>query len=1105
MARRRPSLRLVVGNIGPWSGRCLRDGVRGSPGCAFDVRIPSVVSADELSLQANVDYVLLERRGEVAPQVGASIGMFPNGARILDQLGVWKGVEKRAASQIAAPSFFMQGRDTGWVGVSGGTCWSPSDGVFSKTRTKMWQFAEADHPELVKQDRNCLIAEYNCLFGIVKGLDCPRFPAGDVHTTYNEDRCALSISVEGGKAYYFAQERLPQTHRLGDIPRYTDADTKAFVERHRDFIILPGEGGLTLSDFWEKTDTARLVAVEEAKFKLWHWGRIVCVGDSIHKSTPNLGVGGNSAIESAAALANGIKLLADKWNATGRRPTHQEIETMLAVYQKQRELRAGAVVDASGFLARTQNMHGSLTNLFVRFLLPHLSEFVPELMGNAIIGATKIDYLPLPMASLTGTKPFNPSQGDGHRESKLKRMVYALPLLALTFIAAWVMNAQPALEWATGLLDSGVIRLASGDVPILRSFYQVPALDDLVALYNTFFFPTLYDSDPVSRRQLISFLTDGAILLTIWIFESARRANMMTPLQFPIFFITLGQLLGIGLAAPLYTFLHYTLSPIENFSARDQRLTRTRTSYAALPAILLTYLLPFYAMLCWPDLAARQALLYVWQLYPVWLALAVWGLGRGLWKDEMETDKVYRTQRDLPVMRWYVGGLGVLAVGVWWWSAWEFGLGEVFVPGGLPRGMGDLEGFAGQFLRWDQVFGMGSLLVWLAYLFGDLRAAGMLREGWFRVVGLGVVSVLVFGPGATIGMGWLFREHILATRRHKDALTPESVGRLHGASAMAAQDPDTLICFQAGPFRKVNTISASKFHSLNPPPDFQVNQGGFVECPELHGELWRMFVSWVHTRDYEIPPPDVFTIPWDVESTYTHFKRMPQPLHTIVADYSQPFGRFCLTCLGELVEFTQNKPPCSSCELQFPGSWWRCGDWDCRAIDEFVYCPQCTANLEGPRVRSFGKRARKVKGFVRFFLHLQKPEQPAYSILPSLTTDPNQPALCHSRRLTLQFQLYDFAQKHKLTELQDLVLHKVWYTLMDLQPHPHTTAEMVKSLLGPLTKLGSDDPMWSLLTTYWACVREDMIKFEHWALLTIQGPQLFTECLDYAEDRLEEY
>lgn len=41
----------------------------------------------------NIDYTVLEAHKEIAPQVGASIGIFPNGARILDQIGVWEDVE----------------------------------------------------------------------------------------------------------------------------------------------------------------------------------------------------------------------------------------------------------------------------------------------------------------------------------------------------------------------------------------------------------------------------------------------------------------------------------------------------------------------------------------------------------------------------------------------------------------------------------------------------------------------------------------------------------------------------------------------------------------------------------------------------------------------------------------------------------------------------------------------------------------------------------------------------------------------------------------------------------------------------------------------------
>jgi 2-polyprenyl-6-methoxyphenol hydroxylase-like FAD-dependent oxidoreductase len=41
---------------------------------------------------SNIDIVVLEARKEIAPQVGASIVVLPNGARILDQLGVFDDI-----------------------------------------------------------------------------------------------------------------------------------------------------------------------------------------------------------------------------------------------------------------------------------------------------------------------------------------------------------------------------------------------------------------------------------------------------------------------------------------------------------------------------------------------------------------------------------------------------------------------------------------------------------------------------------------------------------------------------------------------------------------------------------------------------------------------------------------------------------------------------------------------------------------------------------------------------------------------------------------------------------------------------------------------------
>jgi tetrahydromethanopterin S-methyltransferase subunit G len=49
--------------------------------------------ANSLS-QAHIDYVLLEAQDEIAPQVGASIGILAQGGRILDQLGMYDDIFK---------------------------------------------------------------------------------------------------------------------------------------------------------------------------------------------------------------------------------------------------------------------------------------------------------------------------------------------------------------------------------------------------------------------------------------------------------------------------------------------------------------------------------------------------------------------------------------------------------------------------------------------------------------------------------------------------------------------------------------------------------------------------------------------------------------------------------------------------------------------------------------------------------------------------------------------------------------------------------------------------------------------------------------------------
>lgn len=51
--------------------------------------------------KVGVNYLILEGYREMAPQVGASIGILPNGCRVLDQIGIYDEIR----SLIDAPLF----------------------------------------------------------------------------------------------------------------------------------------------------------------------------------------------------------------------------------------------------------------------------------------------------------------------------------------------------------------------------------------------------------------------------------------------------------------------------------------------------------------------------------------------------------------------------------------------------------------------------------------------------------------------------------------------------------------------------------------------------------------------------------------------------------------------------------------------------------------------------------------------------------------------------------------------------------------------------------------------------------------------------------------
>ena len=224
------------------------------------------------------------------------------------------------------------------------------------------------------------------------------------------------------------------------------------------------------------------------------------------------------------------------------------------------------------------------------------------------------------------------------------------------------------------------------------------------------------------------------------------------------------QMLGIGVVGPLYYFFHYVFSPLEIYMAPDGRSTSLAYTRTVLPAMALAYYVPHFMA----DLAAspvtRMQWNWLWQMFPVWVAaaqrLAAW---TRLSADTAQHDPA----RDVPWLRASVAALAALSAAVWIYVLRNapVPLAEMFVP--ALDAPADLVPFLRNFVQLDHVFCFGSSFVWLVLLIRDLKVAGMTEVSWFSIVLVGVCVTVVAGPAVAVGLGWLWRENILATRGHK--------------------------------------------------------------------------------------------------------------------------------------------------------------------------------------------------------------------------------------------------------------------------------------------------------------------------------------------------
>lgn len=178
---------------------------------------------------------------------------------------------------------------------------------------------------------------------------------------------SLLFLTQSDAIFFIIHCKLPhgQTIQYPNRARYTDADAETKAAELAD---CPISETLTFGDIWKSRTRGHLVSLEEGVLSHWFFRRMVLLGDSAHKVTPNAAFGGNLAIEDAVVLANEIVAMVRRH--PNKKASDGEVEVAMRRYQGGRLARVREVFGVCWALTRLQAFDGWWFWVLQRGVLP---------------------------------------------------------------------------------------------------------------------------------------------------------------------------------------------------------------------------------------------------------------------------------------------------------------------------------------------------------------------------------------------------------------------------------------------------------------------------------------------------------------------------------------------------------------------------------------------------------------------------------------------------------------------------------------------------------------------------------------------------------------
>ncbi|KAI9369039.1 hypothetical protein BJX61DRAFT_549898 [Aspergillus egyptiacus] len=401
--------------------------------------------------RAGIDYVVLEKHQDIFAEPGISIGLMPNGSRVLEQLGLYSDVDVlyqpiRKIYQCFPDGFYLEadspdsiverfglpfcvierqlfldvlyskfqdksrihmnkkvteichGRSDVSVKTADGATYTGNlvvgaDGVHSTVRSEMWRLGNLEQPGFVTEEvKSGLTAEYGCVFGVCKAP--PGQDRWEHIIRYNQDFCFLFFPATGTDIFFNVIFKFKRKYRYPNIPRFTKADAAQICESVVDF---PVWNDVKFGDLWEQRLKYTLVPLEEHMFKNWHYRRIVCLGDSVSKMSPNMGQGANTAIEAAAALTNGLRKLIMEHSPD--KPPERALTAVLEDFNQKQFKRLETVHGDAQFVTRLEALDGKILRFFARHVMGHCGDLLVGNLARIVEKGSVLDFVPLTVRS----------------------------------------------------------------------------------------------------------------------------------------------------------------------------------------------------------------------------------------------------------------------------------------------------------------------------------------------------------------------------------------------------------------------------------------------------------------------------------------------------------------------------------------------------------------------------------------------------------------------------------------------------------------------------------------------------------------------------------